>query len=141
MKKFFYELTYIYVDENNDSHYFSIGYFSSIRTVRSAINCVKDKEGFAEGKGRFEIDKFAVNFSEAPHKKDGLALYELSHEYLDEDGYDNFIVFGVYATYKEAKKNQKEKITQRPYSKYPDGFCIAKIKVDLCGWQEGFSSW
>lgn len=141
MKKYFYELNYYYVDKNNDHHYFFIGYFSTLKNVEGAIYAVKDKIGFKDCNGNFEINKFAVNFSENVSNKSGLILYELSHEYLDDDGYDNFIIFGVYETYEEARGVQFDKIIQTPYSEHPEGFCIADVRVDLCGWKEGFSSW
>lgn len=139
MKKYFYEVNYHYTDSGNDNHYFLIGYFSSCKKAKAAIEELQHKSGFKDFSGTFDVEKFAVNFDENPIKKEGLVLYELSHEYLDSDGYDNFIIFGLYSTLEEAQKAKLEKSRQQPYINLPDGFLIDECKVDLCGWTDGFS--
>lgn len=141
MRKYFYHLQYVYTDSNNDNHYFLIGYFSTLNKSREAIKLVEDKPGFKSAGGSFEITKFCVCFDENISEKSGIRLYETSHEYLDDDGYDNITVFGVYSTYEEANRVQIKNAIQHPYDKFPEGFCIAECKVDLIGWTEGFSSW
>ena len=141
MRRYFYEVNYHHIDQNGDNHYFMIGYFSSLKSSKLAIERVQDKPGFRDSGGCFEIDKFCVYFDNVIVEKSGLVLYELSHEYLDSDGYDNFVIFGLYATREQAEKVKEEKMKMYPYRKNPDGFLIAESKVDLCGWTEGFVNW
>lgn len=141
MKKYFYHLQYVYTDFNNDNHYFLIGYFSTINKSKEAIESVKNKPGFKDFCGSFEISKFAVTFDNNLQEKSGIILYETSHEYFDNEGYDNVTIFGVYSTFEEAHKVQTKNSTKHPYNDFPEGFCIAECKVDLIGWSEGFLSW
>ena len=141
MRNYFYDLYYQYIDLKNENHSFMIGYFSSLNKVRSAIEKIKEKPGFNESNGVFDVNKFCVYSDKKINKKTEVKIYELSHEYLDSDGYDNYIIFGVYATYEEAEKVLLEKLKLHPYIEYPDGFLIADCKVDVCGWTEGFSSY
>ena len=141
MKKYFYHLQYVYTDSYNDNHYFLIGYFSTLNKTKEAIKSVEDKPGFSNSGGSFEITKFCVNFDENIYEKSGIILYEASHEYLDNNEYDNVTIFGVYSTYEEAHKIQQENFAKYPYKDFTSGFCIAECKVDLIGWREGFLSW
>lgn len=134
-------MEYEYIDENNDSHFFNIGYFSSIENVRLAIDKVKDKPGFKETNGSYKANKFYVDFKSPINEKSGLEMYLLYHEYMDSEGYDNSTEFGIYETYEEAEIKLFKKRDEYPYCDYPDGFDIAEIKVDLCGWSEGFKGW
>ena len=141
MKKCFYILEYEYIDENNNSHFFNIGYFSSIKNVRFAIEEVKEKPGFKETNGVYKVNKFYVDFKSPIKEKSGLEMFLLFHEYMDSEGYDNSTEFGIYETYEEAENELFKKSIEHPYCDYSDGFDIAEIKVDLCGWSEGFKSW
>ena len=141
MNKYFYQVDYNYVDKNNNSHYFDIGCFSTLKKAKNSIDQLRGKSGFCNSNGTFDISKFLVRFDKETNFNDTVYLYEVSHEYMDEEGYDNWIVFGVYATYEEAQAVQLEKSIQYPYSENPNGFCIATLEVDLCGWSEGFSQW
>lgn len=136
---FFYEALYCYCDKFG-SHCFQLGYFSSRNCAIQAIERVKGKPGFCDHHGEFSISKIGVRFCRVLQRKSGITVYELSHEYTDEEGYDNSIVFGIYATKKEAKEELSKKILLKPFKYYPKGFCIASCKIDLCGWQEGFQS-
>ena len=140
MRRYFYELNYRYFDKNGE-HSLMIGYFSNKTKVNQVISSLKDKPGFCDTVGRFGVQKFAVSFKSEILEKSNVVLYEASHEYLDSDGYDNFIIFGVYESYSEAEAVIAEKSQKIPYSHYPDGFVIAESKIDLCGWQEGFANW
>ena len=141
MVKYFYELEFMYIDVKGDNHYFHIGYFSTMQKVRDAIESVKDKPGFIDSGGHFETTKFAVVFDGEIDRKSGIVLYEASHEYLDAEGYDNFVIFGVYATRQEAENAKTYHAMLHPYSDYPDEFCISECKVDMLGWTEGFVPW
>ena len=139
MKRYFYEVDYRYTDDKNDDHFFSIGYFSSLKNAKRAIESVQDKPGFRDSNGVFDVSKFAVDFDNEVVEKSKVILYELSHEYTDCDGYDNFTIFGLYSNYEEAETNRIKRITQSPYNQTPAGFLISECKVDLCGWSEGFT--
>ena len=141
MKRFFYSLKYVYTDSNNDRHCFFIGYFSTINKLKEAVKSIKTKPGFKDFCGAFEIVKFAVTFDSNIQEKSGIVLYEVSHEYFDNDGYDNVTIFGVYSTPEKAREVQLQNSAKHPYNEFPAGFCIAECKVDLIGWSEGFSSW
>lgn len=141
MTKYFFEVNFTYSDLKCDSHYLLLGYFSTLKNAKLAIEMVKDKPGFCDFGGGFEIQKFAVTFDKEISQKNELVLYELSHEYLDSEEYDNFVVFGLYATREEAEKIKEEKIKLYPYRENPEGFLIAEAKVDLLGWREGFAVW
>ena len=80
-------------------------------------------------------------FRKKTWQKSVIILYETSHEYFDNEGYDNVTIFGVYSTFEEAHKVQTKNSTKHPYNDFPEGFCIAECKVDLIGWSEGFLSW
>ena len=139
MKRAFYEVNYHFIDRNNDNHYFQIGYFSTKENAKKSIDKLREKSGFKDTNGVFEIDKFSVDFDKIKQDKKDIVLYELSHEYTDSEGYDNFIVFGVYSTYDEAEFIKNKKAQEIPYIDYPEGFLIADSKIDICGWSEGFS--
>ena len=115
--------------------------FSTLARARQAIAALKDKEGFNNTDGCFNIARFSVNFEKDPKEKSGIFLYELSHEYLDSDGYDRFTVFGIYSTYNEAKKEYLKNLKKHPFSSFSEGFLISEQKVDVCGWNDGFSPW
>ena len=139
MKKYYYSLTYTYTDKTGE-HYFEIGYFSDKKMVKTVIEELNGKSGFKDCRGCFESKKFCVNFS-VPVDKERAILYEVSHEYTDDSGYDCFTIFGVFATYAEAKAEQEKNETKIPFKNHLDGFCIAECKVNLYGWKEGFDSW
>ena len=141
MKKYFYDVFYQKADKNGCGAVFFIGYFSCIEKARLAIDSVKDKPGFRDSNGNFEINKFAVQFKSDIKEKSGLLLFEVSHEYLDSEGFDNCTIFGVYETEEEAQKIKTEKEKILPYCEIPEGFMISECKVDLVGWTEGFVPW
>ena len=141
MRKCFFQVEYIYRDVNGDDHFFNIGYFSNNEKARLSIKEVEAKPGFIDTLGSFKINRIYVDFNDSDVIKAGAVLYEVSHEYLDSDGYDNFTIFGVYATYEEAKKVESKKRSHPDFCKHSEGFCISTVKVDLCEWKEGFSPW
>ncbi len=142
MKKirYFYDVHYEYKNAN-DQDYFHIGYFSSLKKAKDAIDTVKDQPGFKDSGGKFETNKFAVIFPYDVPDKSKVTLYEVSHEYEDAEGYDNWIIFGVYATKEEAEAELAKERLKLPYKKYPDGFLLTDIQINLLGWREGFVSW
>ena len=141
MRKYFYDVTFSYIDLCGDAHYFHIGYFSCLENANHAIDSVKHQPGFDTSGGSFETTKIAVTFKENNVEKRGCTLYELSHEFLDDEGYDNFTIFGLFSTYDEALQCQRREEEKAPYRSFPDGFVLSEVKVDVIGWQEGFSSW
>lgn len=142
MRKYFYYVSYNKHSSDNLGESFAIGYFSTKAKAYAAVKMLADKEGFNKGQGAFEVTKFAVNFArEIDIDKDAVTLYEVSHEYQDEDGYDIWEIFGVYSTLEEAEMCLEEKKRFSPYRDYPEGFCIADCKINICGWSEGFTPW
>jgi hypothetical protein len=139
MRKYFYELLYEYSDKNG-KHNFQIGYFSTYKKAQYICDIIKFKPGFCNHNGDFIISKFAVNFDYEVKDKSKVNLYELSHEYQDDEGYDNWVIFGVFSSLEEAEKRKKEIEETAPYNKFPDGFCIADCKIDIPGWLDGFCS-
>lgn len=142
MKKYFYYVSYYKISPENICESFGIGYFSSKAKAYAAVKMLADKEGFDKGQGEFEVTKFAVNFVDGIDiDKETVTLYEVSHEYQDEDGYDIWEIFGVFSTLQEAEICLKKKRALSPYCDYPEGFCIADCKINICGWSEGFTPW
>lgn len=140
MRKYFYELFYEYSDKNG-KHNLQIGYFSTHKKVQYICNLIKSKPGFCDHNGDFIISKFAVNFDCEVLDKSKVKLYELSHEYQDDEGFDNWIIFGVFSSFEEAQNFKKEIETTAPYDIYPNGFYITDCKIDIPGWVDGFQSW
>ena len=141
MIKYFYSLYYFYVDTIGNNQSLQIGYFSCKNNAIIAKEQIKDKPGFKNSGGNFEIQKIGVVFSKEISNQKNIILYELSHEYTDNDGYDNFVIFGIYATYEEAEQVKKSNEKLSPFKYFPNDFCISECKVDVYGWQEGFTSW
>lgn len=140
MRKYFYDVFYNKHSPDNTGESFCIGYFSSKAKAYAAVEILADKEGFNKGQGAFEVTKFAVTFAdEIDIDKETVTLYEVSHEYQDKDGYDIWEVLGIYSTLEEAERCLEEKNRLSAYRDYPNGFCIADIKVNICGWTEGFT--
>ncbi len=107
MRKYFYELLYEYSDECGD-HTLQIGYFSTHKKAQNICDVIKSKPGFCDHNGKFIISKFAVNFNYEVRDKSEVNLYELSHEYQDDEGFDNWVIFGVFSSLKEAEKLKKK---------------------------------
>ena len=141
MKKYFFEVEYTSTDKDNNHQYFLIGYFSTLKNAKLAIEKTKDKPGFKNSLCGYKITRFAVNFSNGINKKDGITLYELSHEYQDDDGYDNITVWELFETRQAAENKLSTLRNTVPFSDHLDGFCIAKCVVDRIEWSEGFVSW
>ena len=140
MRKYFYELLYEYFDEYG-RHDLQIGYFSAHKKAQRICDEIRSKPGFCDHNGEFIISKFAVDFDCEVRDKSEVVLYELSHEYQDDEGYDNWVIFGVFSSLDEAERVKEEMAAIAPYNKLPDGFCISDCKVDIAGWLEGFRSW
>ena len=141
MKKAFYSLEFYYSDDKKDTHFFKIGYFSSIVFVRNAIELLKNKNGFCNSGGNFIFKRIYVDFINTQVDKRNVTLFELSHEYLDEYGYDISTMLGLYSSLSEAKERLKTFEKKLPFCKYPNNFTISDVKVNLCEWTEGFESW
>ena len=139
-KKYFYEVHYGYcaADDKEIVETFHLGYFSTAKKAAAAIEAVKEKPGFKNSGGHFETTKFAVTFPFEVQDKAKVVLYEASHEYEDADGYDNWIVFGVYATKGKALAEIEKERQKSPYKEHPEGFSITDVTINLLGWTEGF---
>ena len=129
---------YYYKDENNDTHSFHIGYFSSNKKAREIIEKISDKPGFRDKNGEFIISRERVYFDNPNFQKRDCVLFLLAHEFLDDDGYDNTTIWGPFETRTEAEDVYLENKDKKPYCLYPDNFWVYDTKVDLYGWSEGF---
>lgn len=134
---YFFILEYTYTDEQGD-HFFNIGCFSSKKKAKEALSLVKDKPGFCSSNGKFVITGVRVYFPREIPDKESVALFGLFHEFLDADGFDNYTTWGPFATEEEAQEVLESSRGSYPYNEYPDGFTVYDIKVNLCGWTEGF---
>ena len=141
MLKYFFNLYFQYeiTEKENEKRLstFNLGYFSTRKKAKNKILYYKDKPGFNKFPlDCFKIQKFGVRFSESI-KKEYVDLYELSYEFENKAGEDEWILFGVYSSM-ELAENEREK--QQKKCKYSvDGFYIAKWKVDADFlWKEGF---
>ena len=141
MKKAYYCLTFFYADQQNNQHFFMIGYFSKLENARDTIKTLSSKNGFEEFGGEFVIKKKFVHFRKTPSKEKCLTLFELSHEYFNEQGYDVSVIIGIFPSYTEAEKRMLSLKDSPPFCIYPEGFMISEIKVDSHEWDEGFESW
>ena len=138
---YFFHVEFRYKDEENANHCFDIGYFSSKQKAMDALERVKDKPGFCDSGGNFTISKCRVYFSQKNVQKENCTIFELYHEFLDDEGFDNYTYWGPFATRAEAEEAYDANKAQYPFSLYPDNFEICDIKVDLYGWREGFTSY
>ena len=135
---YFFDTEYKFTDQNEDNHYFHIGYFSSKKRAFEAIEKIKGKPGFLDTDGDFEVSKVRVYFNQPNLKKENCKLFILYHEFLDENGYDNSTVWGPFLTEAEAVEVYNDNKKKHPYCLYLENFEITDQKADLIGWTEGF---
>lgn len=137
---YFFDVWYVFQDQNEDNHYFHIGYFSSRKKAIEAIESVKYKSGFYDTDGDFSISRIRVYHNQSNFKKENCNLFILYHEFLDEEGYENSTIWGPFSSNLEAEKAYSENKNKAPYCLHPHNFEICDQKSDLCGWSEGFVS-
>ena len=135
---YFFDVWYTFKDPNEDSHSFHIGYFSSKKRAVEAIEKIKDKPGFLDTDGNFAVSKVRVYSNQLNLKKENCNLFILNHEFLDEDGYDNYTIWGPFLTEAEATEVYNDNKEKNPYCLYLENFEITDQKADLIGWTEGF---
>lgn len=147
MLKYFFHLFFQYEVEKDPqgepvTSIFNLGYFSTKEKAKEKINEYKNIIGFKDYSiDCFKIKKYRVNFTSEIIDKGSVDVYELTHEYEDDE-YDYYNFFGLYESEEEAEKAKLKLIKTRKFSKYPDGFYIAKWAVDRdFSWLEGFTSW
>ena len=67
-------------------------------------------------------------------------IYELTHFYEDEDGYDIVTNIAIYSSRRKANKALERLKFHPKFVSHPNGFYIAKCRINQCGWSEGFVS-
>ena len=148
MIRYFYQLSFSYeVEKDREGNpvfsSFDLGYLSTKAKVMAKIEEYKNLPGFKDHPiDCFIIDKFGVSFDKDIKDKSSVVLYELWHEYEDEDGYERPSSWVGFKTKKEATEYMNRLKKRGIYKKYPNDFNIARIKIDadVMGWEEGFKS-
>ncbi len=140
MLKFFYNLYFQYTTAENQRSELNIGYFSTYKKARSVIETYKSLPGFKNySVDNFKIQKFGVRCRENG-KKSGKPLYQLSFEEDITVFESEWIIFGMYDSYKAARLAQRFYENKRKYKDHPERFTIAKWIVDKNKeWSFGFS--
>ncbi|PCJ53503.1 MAG: hypothetical protein COA70_08645 [Planctomycetota bacterium] len=65
-------------------------------------------------------------------------VFVLWHEYEQNCGCDETKTIGYFSTYEKAAQ-AKSNLTSKPgFRDYPDGWEIARCRLDLIGWTDGF---
>ena len=67
-----------------------------------------------------------------------MRVYELTHFYEDEDGYDFVTEIGVYTSRKRAEKARDKFRMHDKFKARPNDFCIASCIVNKSYWVDGF---
>jgi hypothetical protein len=65
-------------------------------------------------------------------------IYELSHFYEDEDGYDIFTEIAVYSSLEKAEKALEKFKLYPKFESHPEAFNISRCEIDKDDWPEGF---
>ena len=99
---FFYNLYFQYTTAENQISFLNIGYFSTYKKAHSVIETYKYLPGFENYPvENFKIQKFGVK-SNKDEEKSGKTLYQLSFE-KDVNVFESeWVIFGMYNSYKEA---------------------------------------
>ena len=142
MLRFFYDLWFECDNEHGSTSSFHIGYFSSVKKVREIVDRLKDQPGFCDHPVEcFQLSKFGLAVPEGVSKS-GFCLYVPSYDYLEEDGWETWAVFGAFATEKEAIAELEKQKKKKEFRQHQECFECEKYVVDKnVGWREGFSSY
>lgn len=141
MRRFFYSVHFEYLADGETSS-FDLGVFSTRKKAEEKIENSKRLNGFADfPPDCFQIEKFGISFDEENVSKENAVLYCVFHEYYipAEAGWQ-WTIFGYYASREQAEEKVRNlRIHSRIGQKYPDGFDISEIPVNIetC-WSEGF---
>lgn len=68
-------------------------------------------------------------------------LYEVIHDYEDNDGYDIYTYIGVFSNKKKAMSAVKSLKNTVYFSLHPNGFMIQKVRINARFWIEGFDKY
>ena len=142
MIKYFYDLWFIYINNNHNKENFHIGYFSTIKKVRETICCLKDKPGFQNyPTDSFQFKKFGVKFPDDTVARKSISLFVPSHEYDDEKDITHWRIFGAFPTKEQAEQEIENQKKSELYQNREGGFQITEWFVDKSiEWKEGFIS-
>ena len=139
MRRYLYDLWFVYVDGEGYDHSFHIGYFSSFGKVKETIDTLKDKPGFCDHPLTcFEYARFGVELP-SDAKKEDLCLYVPWYEHENDDGTDEWAVFGAFVSKKDAERELEKQKRKKEYRTRGGCFSVDSDRVDLVGWQEGFT--
>ncbi|MBS6447325.1 MAG: hypothetical protein KH382_07015 [Clostridiales bacterium] len=140
MKKYFYDLWFVY--GNNNQENFHIGYFSTIKKVREIIDVLKNKPGFqGYSASAFQYKRLGVEFPDNIISESPISLFVPSHEYDDENCITHWIIFGVFSTRAQAEQEIEMQKKKKSYQNREEVFLIAEWIVDKSiEWKEGFVS-
>ena len=138
MLKYYY---YLYFEYNVEPYggYFQLGYFSTPKKAREAIEYYVLQKGFSDyGLKYFHINKTGVKISgmSAKHLKE---LYVLSYEYNITNDETAFVIYAPCETIEECYKIEGDIKKTRIYKKYLFDICISKWAIDeITEWLDGF---
>lgn len=116
-----------------------IGYYSSLERAQTTLERYKSIHGFVNYPNDFYIQEVKVD-DDNTMMKPLTSIISVYHEY-DEGDYEVLTFVGVYSTYKKAKQKINDLLKKPKYKNHPDGFQVAKEKIDRDGWTEGFDVW
>lgn len=143
MLYYFYLVNFEYTSFEGFVDSFDLGIFSNIKKAQKKINMSIGLSGFNKYNAEnFKIIKFGVKFDSKITDKSNVILYQVAHEYENDNGDTTYwIIFGYYSTIKAANEQVDYlKIHTRIGKKLPDKFNIYEKKVDnYNSWSEGFS--
>lgn len=140
MLRFFYDLWFVYNNDEYGEQSFHIGYFSSVKKVREIVGQLKDQPGFRDHSVEcFQFPKFGITVP-AGTSKSGFCLYVPSYDHMGEDGWDTWAIFGAFATEKEAKAELEKQKKKKEFRQHQDCFLCEEWIVDKdVEWRKGFS--
>ena len=125
------------IDCFNDECIYStitIGYYSSYNKAQETISRYINIEGFRDYQKSSVVQKLKIDKNKIIDNK----IYELSHTYEDDDGYDNVTYIGVYPSIKDAYNKINIIKILRPYSEYPNNFIVDEYVINEDNWCDGF---
>lgn len=117
-----------------------IGYFTSKLYAQNIIKKYKNVIGFKDYPNDFVIQKEKIVNDDSDLQKDNTMqyIYELTHSFEDEEGYEIVTYFSVYSSLEIARRDEEKLLLKFPFSTHPEGFLIVDHQLNHCYWQEGF---
>ena len=109
-----------------------LGYFSSILYAKNAIKKYNSIIGFKDYPNDFVIQKEKIFYDGFGLLKDDTiqCIYELTHSFEDEEGYDIVTYFSVYSSLEIARRDEEKLLLEVPFSSHPEGFLIVDHQLN-----------